>query len=545
VAVRKNKNAGAIPKRSTAATIHLLEYSLAELSTSQHRAGLAGLVLMVNWLTEQRRVKGICGITRLDDQGVTFEIDKAGLISLFGETYASIQLEKRPKASDKSTAEKPSESKPEYRPKGAFLVDLDQSDDEIWISLWREFAWFAIRKKDPSRTIYRDNKKAELEATKIWKALISPKQGSTDLSGTDFVGARAFNAERVAFRDSEKQKLLLNFWPYAAQVYLPVRTVIDNKTRLSKSEEVGYALAIPEVARLDTFCKILPTVLRNNRSDTKWRFRPWRPRDAVIDIPAEGALDFFSKLRDQISQYEGSKGISRVVTSIEVVHLDPKGQDLSIRGAARVEPESYNPDEYERVRRNLWNHQFRKQRVVNILGECEWYRDFDKLLARLPMKLGFDSEYFSRDAKESFKNEVTDLEDRKMSEESDSPFGTPDAKTGEDVIAPKSTAALVYQTVGRYLDRKLIAKRKFGYSDVMSGLADKDEYSKERRALAIDAFHSVKNRSGEDFIEYFANTLCSVSQSMSEADYVSLAKALHDDADDVRTLTLLALSARS
>ena len=137
-----------------------------------------------------------------------------------------------------------------------------------------------------------------------------------------------------------------------------------------------------------------------------------------------------------------------------------------------------------------------------------------------------------------------------MNDTQDNPFADQDAdKVGNAVQAdkePKSVEALVYQAVGRYLNRKLKAKRKFDYSDVKSGAVDKDEYSKERRALAVDAFYSVKSRTEADFIDYFANTLCSVSQNpMSEADYVTLAEALHHETDDVRTLTMLALSAHS
>ena len=137
-----------------------------------------------------------------------------------------------------------------------------------------------------------------------------------------------------------------------------------------------------------------------------------------------------------------------------------------------------------------------------------------------------------------------------MKHTQDDPFAEQDEdkissalQTGKE---PKSVEALVYQAVGRYLDRKLMAKRKLGYSDVMTGVADKDEYSKGRRTLAVDAFYSVKSRTETDFVDYFANTLCSVSQNpMSEADYVTLAEALLHRTDDVRTLTMLALSARS
>ena len=62
--------------------------------------------------------------------------------------------------------------------------------------------------------------------------------------------------------------------------------------------------------------------------------------------------------------------------------------------------------------------------------------------------------------------------------------------------------------------------------------------------LARDAFLAIRSRTGQDFIDYFASTLCSVSQNMNEHDFTALTKALLEDTDKVRTLTMLALSAR-
>lgn len=558
-----------------------LDYNLAELPTSQHRAGLAGLVLMVQWMADQKKIEGICHLTRLDDHGVTLQIDERGLKTLYAETYDFIEGEQEsekirtrakskedipPKRTeDKEVIDKKGGKKtipvyiyPTYTPKGSLLVSYDSTADNagkgIWIDLWRDFVWRVVRKKDPSKEIYRDKSNAAKEAVKVWKELLSGesqfKDKPSDLSGTDLLGARDRNAERVSFTDKSKQKLLLNFWSYTAQVYVPMTTAINSTTRQPESKEVGYAVAIPEVSRLETFCRMLPRVLHINRGKVRRGYRQ-RPQDSLIDVPAEGALDFFLKLSERVSLSEGARGTTRMVSAIDVIHVDPSGNDVSITGATRIEPDSFNPDDYERVRRNLWNREFRRQRVLNILNGSKWYEDFDKLLSRLPFKLGFDGQHFAHDARESFESEVKDLSDKKTDDANNLFAGQDTSTEGVETNAlqskePKSVEALVYQAVGRYLDRKLIAKRKFGYSDVKAGTADEGEYSKERRALAVNAFYSVKSRTGADFIEYFANTLCSISQNpMSEADYVSLAEALHHETDDVRTLTMLALSARS
>ena len=568
-------------KRTEASPVFVLtlDYNLAELPSSQHRAGLAGLIMMLQWLKEQEKHEGICELTRLDEFGATLQIDERGLKALFEETYNHVEGEREStklETTVKSKKVKPykeiryreemvsetGEKKltsiyvyPDYIPKGAFLSSYDPTANDagegIWIGLWRDFVWRVVRKKDQAKNIYRDKKKPATEAEKVWEELTSSKSKASALSGTDLIGARAYNAEQIPFKDKAEQKLLLHFWSYVAQIYIPITTVIDKKTKRPKIEEVGFAVAIPEVARLDTFCRVLPKVL-NNREQERKGFRQ-RPRDCLIDVPAEGALDLFIKLRDRIALSEGARSTGRVVSAIEVFHVSAAGDDVNIKGTARIEPESFRPDEYERVRHNLWNHEFRKQRVLNILNdEREWYANFDKLLSRLPLKLGFDGEYFSHDARESFKAEVKDLEEEwPMNNVDDAPFASRDTEDMDSEAStqakrePKSSEALVYKVVGRYLDRKLKAKRNLGYVDVITGEADKDEYSKERRKLATDAFYSVKSRTRNDFTEYFANTLCSVSQNMAEDDYVALARELHQNPERIRTLTMLALAARS
>jgi CRISPR-associated protein Cmx8 len=90
-------------KQVEAVYVLTLDYHLAELPSSQHRAGLAGLVLVVQWLERQPKFKeeiedgAIYKVTRLDDKGATLELNQAGLAVLFNEIYdASTEEQERP-----------------------------------------------------------------------------------------------------------------------------------------------------------------------------------------------------------------------------------------------------------------------------------------------------------------------------------------------------------------------------------------------------------------------------------------------------------------
>jgi CRISPR-associated protein Cmx8 len=119
------------------------------------------------------------------------------------------------------------------------------------------------------------------------------------------------------------------------------------------------------------------------------------------------------------------------------------------------------------------------------------------------------------------------------------------ATTVSNDISDLSCETLVYRVVGIYLQSKLRSKYQLEWSAVKDDPGKRKEYEETREKVARDAFLAVRSRSGLDFTDYFASTLCSVSQPLSAEQYVTLAQALYEDTEKVRTLTMLALSARS
>src|SRR5713226_5570358 len=90
MAAKKTKHSEPLPE------VLELDYQLAELPSSQHRAGLAGLVLMADWLNRQPNKRGICAIER-DVHSATLKIDEQGLEDLFNEVYAATDGEQERK----------------------------------------------------------------------------------------------------------------------------------------------------------------------------------------------------------------------------------------------------------------------------------------------------------------------------------------------------------------------------------------------------------------------------------------------------------------
>jgi len=235
-----------------------LDYNLAELPSSQHRAGLVGLVLMVQWLKRQGTHKGICDVTRLDGRGATLRINQEGLAALFDEMYAaSIEEVEESKLRTKRNSNEThppikevvkdvvrrgkTETKtfyvyPAYIPRGAFLVDLDPTasgDKGVWIKLWRDVIWNIFRGIPATRKPFEDRAegKPTKDAADVWANLILPSDYLIELRSTYFIGAQDVNAENVSFKDRARFRFLLHFWPYTAQVYVPAVSVVENDTK--------------------------------------------------------------------------------------------------------------------------------------------------------------------------------------------------------------------------------------------------------------------------------------------------------------------------
>lgn len=513
---------------------------------------------MVDWLKQQPNLKGICAIERTA-HSATLRINQQGLEELLNEIYAA-SLEEQERAQllknsrtkvvipplreetrqtlDAKTGKTKEKTVYIYEsviPKGGFLLKNDPSADGRngkWIKLWRDVIWTIFRGVPATRAPFeaRANSEETTDAADIWQELVQPSDYTVQLPSTYFIGAQANNAENVPFKDRARFQFLLHFWPYAAQIYVPA--IINNE---GEREFAGYALAIPDVADLEIFCEELPPLLRNRGKDASG----YRPRDAVVDLAIESALDTFRRLSERLRLQAGSPAINDLLLGVDVVHVNKEGNNIRLLGSARLDPEARMIDEYAQFRDSLWNPIFRRQRLLNLVNRRHWHAGFDSLMSKLPYELTIGNSYFRRDARESFPNEV-----KAMNEKIN---GSTEQDEANDPNLPEgvSDQALIYRAVANYLRYKLDSKYKLAWKNVQGNPKAEGEYREMKAKLAREAFLAIRSRTGQDFVEYFVSTLCSVSQSMNEQRFVALTQSLIRDTDNIRTLTMLALAAQT
>lgn len=534
-----------------------LEYSLADLPSAQHRAGLAGLVMMVRWLDRAPGAKkGTCSFTRLDEAGATLAVDREGLRRLFDETYAAdkeevpkkqlwknkdkqvvppIRTEEIEVPDGKGKGKVKKEKVYYYEivvPKAGLLVDREPPTTDgktAWVKLWRDMLWETLRGVPATRVPFQE--RAEKSTSADWETAFAELAGaserSVDLPSTYYIGAQATTAEDVPFKDRVRQRFLLHFWPYAAQIYVPqVMNASDGN-----SEFFGYAIAVPDVAELETFCEELPRVLAGRGTG----MRAYRPLEALIDHPAESALDLARRLRERISAAEGERHTSDLVLGVEVFHLKKEGNSVRVLSVTRVEPERQMVDAYIKLKgMGLWDLGFRRQRLLNLLDGRRWYAGFDRLIATSAQdKLTIGSQAFCHDARVSFQIEK---------QQNEASMSEGEAQPGEAV----TLEGMLYTLMQSYVLQRLKSKFDLEWEKVKDKPRDREEFNEKKRKIAKDAFLSVRSRTADaDFVAYFAGTLCSVRQSLPKERFALLTGELRNDPQRVRTLTLLALSAVS
>ncbi|KYC43861.1 type I-MYXAN CRISPR-associated protein Cmx8 [Scytonema hofmannii PCC 7110] len=353
------------------------------------------------------------------------------------------------------------------------------------------------------------------DAEQIWSQLQHPDK-IIGQSGNYYLGAMALNPENVPTRDKTRYQFLLHFWVFVVQVYCPA--VLDKD---GHRELAGYALAIPDVANLRNFCRVFPEVLKARHSD-KWKYLP---REAVIDLPEEGALDLLLLLQNRLAREAGDQ-LRRMILGVELIHAEKVGNNVKIRSISYVEPVKEQVDKYAQIKQAYWCPWFRKQRLLNLLqGDKPGWFEFGAVLSRIPRNW-LEDPYFSHDAREllTFEGEI---------------------KVKRDI---RESAQLVYDVCQQYVFSKLETKYGMKWDKtknchIQSGQPiSQQDFDEKKYKIANDAFLSVRSRTEpKAFIDYFVSTLYPF---VRKEEFVDFAEKLFNKTDDIRALTLLALASQ-
>ena len=546
----------------------VLTYDLLSLPTAQHKAGLSGLLLMIDSLKE-RKVAEIPVIESVSAAGARIAFTRPALDAVFNDLYDSSRQEvevknkwsgKEPKRTVEVEAQVDGKVKKEKRfvydatiPAGAFFKHLIPDAGDIYIKLWRDMLWSTLRGIPKTRLVYEERAKglpSSLSAD-FWsgfeKTLAFAKKGkipTEGISSSIFVGAEDCNAEKVPFSGSITENFLLQFWPIVSLIYVPRTMEIErNKEqglRVSRSE-AGFVLSIPEPAELDWFREDVRAVLKRLEPEK----RGIRPRAALIDVHEEGGLDhlynFAKNKTRKLGEFECS------VCAIELFHLQKHGNRIRQLAAGRILPDENVLKDYESTREAMQNPVFKSILLRNMVDGKDWYFHFDSPFQRYPMPMFIlcrgrtpvELRFFGLDARRKFRAIGIQLE-------TDLKGGIMDEKVAQNQLSMR-----IYRLIQTYVNFRTEEKsgRKYVEFSKQKGadghIPYPPEYRESREKVCSDAFLAMRGRRDQDFVEYFTGTVCSVPQYLNQEDYITVAGALISDWEKIKVLSMLALSAHS
>jgi CRISPR-associated protein Cmx8 len=587
------------PKANKPAKV-TITYDLFDLPTAQHKAGLAGLLLQIQSM-QSRNLPA--PIFRWDDEQqhtkVHLDFTPETTAALFDDLYDAAWVEGEPREKPfpkgKGNAKtvvpwlrrapmlKRDKKGKETTIEGYVYLEITPALATLrhylptrgdWVRLWRDLLWRIIRegkKKAPFKN--RAAKKARApegalpdegdaeppddgakadgsswpDLEKVQAACASGTFAVGKLSGALLLGAMEKNAETLPLFSRIEHSLLLHFWPLTVLVFVPRFIDADGESHLgrrsSKNKSPHFAIVVPEVADLRGFVDDFPRLLAALGSE----MAGFRPRECVIDVPAEGGFAFIDHLARLGPQRAASSEISLSVSSVEYYHLTKEGNNVKFLGTGRVTPRAHLAEDYQAIagrpgaKPPYGNPLFRRALMLALLDELPWFSPFGKLFAEWPHKFFVPTDdqpklsWFWADARNKFQEVIDNMP-------SDPIQSPPDPND--------KLAKLVYRLVRTYLSVKANEKSGINLDDFKIGDAiqwDKvpNKFKEERQKIAETLFMEYRSRRDQSFVDHFAARLGAVKQFISEEDFVTVCQALMTRREDVKTITLLALSANS
>ena len=541
-----------------------LSYSLFDLPSAQHKAGLAGLLLLIDSL-RQRGADPLPDVSHLSATGVKLTFTQDSMQTVFDDLYDAAQVERTSQSKwgsgkppkrieiEEKQGEKSGKVKKQkiyvydvVVPKASFLEHHYPGDEKGWLKLWRDMQWTILRAQPMTRGVYeqRVNSDPCPEAESTWKELSksAKKPGHKQaIAGPLFVGAQATNAERVKFEGVVEQNLLLHFWPLTVRIFVPETIDRDGKKEINGQ---AYVIAIPEVSDLEEFCEVFPRSL----AALDPQVQGYRPSASIITLPEEGGMEFLRNLSLIAEQRAASGNVKYSVSAIELFSLEKRGNSVKTHTANKIIPRQGLLSQYEGVRESCLNPFFKSRLLLNLLRDIDWAEGFLGLFSEHPSEFFIRAgktprPYFSIDVRKKF-DSVAD-EFKRLEE----------AHTMAEATVPKphSLEKRVYDMIGSYVRQKTETKSKIKWSDFKDKrtpegkMAIPPEYIEARQKVCMDAFLAMRSRREQEFIEYFTGTICSVPQFLPSDDYIFVSQALLEENgwEQVKTLSMLALSAHS
>jgi CRISPR-associated protein Cmx8 len=552
--------------RTKGSELVTLEYQLHQLPSSQHRAGLAGLILKIQWLQQQATFKAsvdaVCEIIHLDAGKATLQLNLAGLTALFRSHYSAgfeereqLKLRKTGSQSFRTIQREIYDEKTDYSkltdiyvyqdivPQGHLIQSFDPTANgsQIWTKLWQEATWGILRPNDrqriPFKAMVGSSDPPEIE--RVWNLLLKRPDSVVTLSSTYMLGVQSKNNEGMPMDDRASFFFLLHFWSYVTQIYQPIHVDAKDNPKLH-----GYAIAIPDVRNLSSFCEYFPSILQQRSTKIKWG----KPEESIVRHPIEAGLMMLSSIQIYLHANTDGTDINHLLFGIDVFHLFRKKHEAQILSIQHYLPDKDTIEEFTKLEQKIFNSTFRIQYWQNLIHNRPRITGFNTLIQNLPFAETIGNRWFCRDFRTLFHPRSNPM----TPEETD--IDETEALESAEPSAPKqiSLEVLVLRLLKNYTRHKL--KHQFGiewneeWRNQTPESRNQDpayQSYKQRKEYVVKDLHIDfrRHRRPNEFLAFFATKFTGVYQYLSTQEYLLLAEQIQSQPERIQILCLLALPA--
>lgn len=545
----------------------VLEYDLYSLPTAQHKAGLAGLILMIDSM-KRRKMPNTPELVECTPNRAKIVFTKESMQAIFDDLYDAswIEVESKSKWSGKKHKNiieidietKDGKSKKEkryiyddFRPICKFLQTYYPDGDGIWLHLWRDMLWNTLRGKPLTRNVYKERagetptskKRVSSEAkdfldgiNKEKKYKERGKEYPESIASSAFIGAQDVSAEKIPFQGEVRHNFLLHFWTIVILVFIP--RILDVKGVFN---DRGFVLVIPEPSNLKKFVEDIKQLLKKLECEKSG----YRPKTSIIYVPEEGGLEYLYNIaRLKIENLD----VSSFLNAVEIYQIEKRGNKISILSVERILSDPRILENYDTLRKQTKNPLFKVQGIKNLLQNKPWYSEMKSIFNNYPWEFFIRKKgetpvmipFFGNDSRKKFEAIEKQVE---ILKEGGIPMN--------EELKDDQLAIRVYKLIQSYVFKKTEERSGIKYDDFKDNKDEKGrtiyppKFIEDREKVCSGSFLAMRCRRENDFVEYFISTICSVPQWLPEEEYLSVSQALLTDWEKVKTLSMLALSANS
>ena len=541
-----------------------VSWSLPDLPTSLHKAGLAGLLCYVKRMPKFAAQAAVPILESATPLELRIRFTEESLRALMDSVYAGEKhlVESKTKWKNgnlKKERSEPSRLGDDEPPVKVWVYEIDRPKAELmvhwrhgnpedqWVVLWREAVRGVLRESRAAEIYTRTTKgesptKKSKDLNRLWKDMVSAASGrrsnSVAVPVSMYIGAEDKNSEQVDFKGEVQHNLLLHFWPFVSPIFVP--RALRREHDQWRIDTRGYIFAVAEVGSVTEFSEMIDSYWRRKASSGDGR-----PRECEIYVPVEGGMAFLYSLMMNRLQSMADGDFFDAVPQVDLYHLQKRRYGVRILVSDSIRVSAGTLRRYERVADSRRGALFRRLLMRNLLDGLPWHARAEALFAQYPVELFVCSEKspgfarsFGQAARELFTRERSNMNDR------------------------LNLAGKVFDIVGEFvtsraekrsrINRDQLPKTDDGRTDWTSPDERFREYLEAREKVATDAFLAIRGRNADEFVEYFVGSICAVPQFMGakgirpKEGFMEIAQALHDSEErrmEMKNLTMLALSA--